>query len=146
MRKPVAGIEPASGFSGANRERVVCSDAPIMPGIGTASKDERYPQFRIVGFAAITKSAPPLAASGGREAILDSVPSPRPRTSSFTNVKETTMTISHEQQVEELRAELRVVLDANERRQIAAELEMALAEIAVIEAEQDGRISGEPPF
>ena len=56
------------------------------------------------------------------------------------------MTISHEQQVEELRAELRAVLDADERRQIAAELEMALVEIAVIEAEQDGRISGEPPF
>ena len=56
------------------------------------------------------------------------------------------MMISHEQQVEELRAELRAVLDADERRQIAAELEMALAEIAVIEAEQDGRINGEPPF
>ncbi|MDI6834369.1 MAG: hypothetical protein QMD99_01485 [Rhizobiaceae bacterium] len=56
------------------------------------------------------------------------------------------MTISHEQQVEELRAELRAVLDADERRQIAAELEMALAELAVVEAEQDGRINGEPPF
>ncbi|WP_181834093.1 hypothetical protein [Brucella anthropi] len=56
------------------------------------------------------------------------------------------MTISHEQQVEELRAELRAVLDADERRRIAADLEMALAELAVVEAEQDGRINGEPPF
>jgi hypothetical protein len=56
------------------------------------------------------------------------------------------MTISLEQQVEELRAELRAVLDADERRQIVAELEMALAELAVVEAEQDGRVSAEPPF
>jgi hypothetical protein len=56
------------------------------------------------------------------------------------------MMISIEQQVEELRVELRAVLYADERRQIAAELEMALAELAVIEAEQDGRINGEPPF
>src|SRR5690606_15640014 len=62
------------------------------------------PNFAFPAEAASTKSVPPLAASGGREAILDSVPSPRPRTSSFTNVKETTMTISLEQQVEELRA------------------------------------------
>ena len=56
------------------------------------------------------------------------------------------MTISLEMQIEELKAELRAVLDASERRQIAVELEMALAELAVIEAEQDARISGEPPF
>ncbi|SOC47573.1 hypothetical protein SAMN05892877_13120 [Rhizobium subbaraonis] len=56
------------------------------------------------------------------------------------------MTISLEMQIEELKAELRAVLDASERRQIAAELEMALAELAVIEPEQDGRIGGEPPF
>lgn len=56
------------------------------------------------------------------------------------------MTISLEMQIEELKAEFRAVLDASERRQIAAELEMALAELAVVEAAQDGRISREPPF
>ncbi|WP_368517659.1 hypothetical protein [Rhizobium sp.] len=66
--------------------------------------------------------------------------------SSFTNVKETTMTISLEMQREELQAELRNACDQAERRQIAAELEMVQAELAAIEAEQDGRISAEPPF
>ena len=56
------------------------------------------------------------------------------------------MTISLEMQIEELKAELRAVLDADERSQIAVDLEMALAELAVIEAEQDGRVSAEPPF
>lgn len=56
------------------------------------------------------------------------------------------MTISLEMQIEELKAELRSVLDTSERRQIAVELELAQAELVVIEAEQDGRISGEPPF
>lgn len=56
------------------------------------------------------------------------------------------MTMSLEMQREELKAELRNACDANERRQIAAELEIVLAELAVIEAEQDGRVSAEPPF
>lgn len=56
------------------------------------------------------------------------------------------MTISLEMQIEELKAELKAVLDASERRQIAAELELVLAELAAIEAEQDGRVSAEPPF
>ncbi len=56
------------------------------------------------------------------------------------------MTISLEQQVEELRLEVRNAETLSDRRQIEAELEVALAELAVIEAEQDGRISGEPPF
>ncbi|CAK7261871.1 MULTISPECIES: hypothetical protein [unclassified Shinella] len=56
------------------------------------------------------------------------------------------MTISLEMQIEELKAELRAVLDASERCQIAVELELAQAELAAVEAEQDGRISGEPPF
>ncbi len=56
------------------------------------------------------------------------------------------MTISLEMQVEELRAEMKNAYDANERRQIAVELELALAELAVVEAEQDGRVSAEPPF
>lgn len=45
----------------------------------------------------------------------------------------------------ELEAELRNA-DPAERRQIQAELELAMAERAVIEAELYGRISGEPPF
>lgn len=56
------------------------------------------------------------------------------------------MTISLEMQVEELRAEMKNACDANERRQIAVELELALAELAAVEAEQDGRVSAEPPF
>ncbi|EMS95734.1 MULTISPECIES: hypothetical protein [Rhizobium/Agrobacterium group] len=56
------------------------------------------------------------------------------------------MTISLEIQREELRAELRNACDPAERRQIAAELEMVQAELAAIEAEQDGRVSAEPPF
>lgn len=34
----------------------------------------------------------------------------------------------------------------DERRQIAAELELALAELAVIMAEQDGFVDAVPPF
>jgi hypothetical protein len=56
------------------------------------------------------------------------------------------MTISLEVQREELKAELRNTCDPAEHRQIAAELEMVQAELATIEAEQDGRISAEPPF
>lgn len=56
------------------------------------------------------------------------------------------MTISLEMQREELRAEFRNACDPAERRQIAAELEMVQAELAAIEAEQDGRISAELPF
>jgi hypothetical protein len=56
------------------------------------------------------------------------------------------MTISLEMQIQELKAEHRAVIDANERCQIVAELELAEAELTALEAEQDGRISGEPPF
>lgn len=56
------------------------------------------------------------------------------------------MTISLEMQREELKAELRNACDPAERRQIAVELEMVQAELATIEAEQDGRVSTEPPF
>lgn len=55
------------------------------------------------------------------------------------------MTISLEQQIEELRLELRNA-DPAERRQIEAELELALAEREIFVAEQEGRISAEPPF
>ncbi|WP_167377929.1 hypothetical protein [Rhizobium gallicum] len=44
-----------------------------------------------------------------------------------------------EQHIEELRAELKSACDAAERHQIEAEL-------AIIVAEQDGRLDAEPPF
>lgn len=47
-----------------------------------------------------------------------------------------------EQHIEELRN----AFDVSERREIQAELEYALAELAVIVAEQDGRLDAEPPF
>jgi hypothetical protein len=56
------------------------------------------------------------------------------------------MTISIEQHIEELRAELRNAVSVSDRRSIGQELEIAMAELAVIQAEQDGLISGEPPF
>lgn len=49
-----------------------------------------------------------------------------------------------EQHIEELRAEMNHCHP--ERRQIAAELELALAELAVIMAEQDGSVDAVPPF
>jgi len=55
------------------------------------------------------------------------------------------MTNCNDELIELLRAELRNA-DPEERRQIEAELELALAEREVIQAEQDGRISAEPPF
>jgi len=56
----------------------------------------------------------------------------------------TTMTI--EQHIEELRAELKNAFDASERRQIEVEFELAEAELIVALAEQDGCIDAEPPF
>ncbi|WP_167332684.1 hypothetical protein [Rhizobium freirei] len=56
------------------------------------------------------------------------------------------MTISLEQQIDELRLELQVSVDPAERRQIAAELEAVQAELAVIIAEQDAMVEAEPPF
>jgi hypothetical protein len=78
--------------------------------------------------------------------ILDPAIPSRRWSPSFTNVKETTMTYALEIQVEELRAEMRAVVDAAERRQIKAELELAQAELAAALAEQDGSHSSEPPF
>jgi ABC-type Zn uptake system ZnuABC Zn-binding protein ZnuA len=57
----------------------------------------------------------------------------------------TTMTIALEIQVEELRVELSNA-DPAERRQIAAELELAQAELAAVIAEQEGTIDADPPF
>ncbi|CLP86937.1 hypothetical protein [Rhizobium sp. Root149] len=56
------------------------------------------------------------------------------------------MTYALEIQIEELRAELRNACDVGERREIEAELECAQAELAVLVAEQDGRLEAEPPF
>ncbi|WP_165422177.1 hypothetical protein [Rhizobium ruizarguesonis] len=47
--------------------------------------------------------------------------------------------------IDELKAELRNA-DPSERRQIEAELDLALAEREVVMAEREGRISAEPPF
>ncbi|MEB3047376.1 hypothetical protein [Rhizobium mulingense] len=55
------------------------------------------------------------------------------------------MAICIDEVIELLRAELGNA-DPAERRQIENELELALAEREVIEAEQDGRIDAEPPF
>ncbi|PDT26720.1 hypothetical protein CO660_26700 [Rhizobium sp. L9] len=63
----------------------------------------------------------------------------------FHNVKETTMTTCIDEVIELLRAEL-LNAEPGEYRQIESELELALAEREVIWAEQDGRISAEPPF
>lgn len=54
--------------------------------------------------------------------------------------------MSIDQHIEELRAELRNAVHQDERREIMAELEMALAEREVIWAELEGRVSAEPPF
>ncbi len=54
--------------------------------------------------------------------------------------------MSIDQHIEELRAELRNAVHRDERRWIEAELDMALAEREVIWAEQEGRLSAEPPF
>lgn len=50
-----------------------------------------------------------------------------------------------EQHIEELRREMDFC-HPDERSQIAVELELAQAELAVIMAEQDGSIDAEPPF
>ncbi|OJU48893.1 MAG: hypothetical protein BGO03_11135 [Mesorhizobium sp. 61-13] len=64
--------------------------------------------------------------------------------SSFSNVKETNMSI--DQHIEELRAELRNAVYRDERRETEAALELALAEREVMLAEAHGEVSAEPPF
>ena len=54
--------------------------------------------------------------------------------------------MSIDQHIEELRAELRNAVYRNERREIQAELELALAEREVMLAEAYGAVSAEPPF
>ncbi len=55
------------------------------------------------------------------------------------------MTNELERTILELKAELGNA-DPAERAQIAAELELALAEREIIRAEEEGLISAEPPF
>ncbi|UWU26012.1 hypothetical protein N2601_32305 (plasmid) [Rhizobium sp. CB3060] len=55
------------------------------------------------------------------------------------------MTYDLDLNIDELKAELRNA-DPDERRQIKAELELALAEREVFIAEQEGRVSAAPPF
>ena len=54
--------------------------------------------------------------------------------------------MSIDQHIEELRAELRNAIYADERRWIEEELAMALAEREAIWAEQEGLLNSEPPF
>lgn len=54
--------------------------------------------------------------------------------------------MSIDQHIEELRAELRNAVYADERRWIEEELVMALAEREAIWVEQEGLASSEPPF
>ena len=55
------------------------------------------------------------------------------------------MTYELERQIEELRAELRNAVDPCERRQIAAELDLAHAELTLATAELDVHVDAEPP-
>ncbi|MBY5592140.1 hypothetical protein ACCT14_31455 [Rhizobium brockwellii] len=55
------------------------------------------------------------------------------------------MTNELDRTIVELQAELRNA-HPDERRQIEAELDLALAEREVLAAEQEGRLSAEPPF
>jgi len=109
-------------------------------------KDERFPQFSAVDRRPTSENRLPHSpALPVACAIPDPAIPTRPASSSFTNVKEmTTMTI--EQHIEELRAELKNAFDATERRQIEAELELAQADLMVALAEQDGTVDAEPPF
>jgi hypothetical protein len=63
---------------------------------------------------------------------------------SVIKMKETTMSI--DQHIEELRAELRNAVEIDERRWIEEELAMALAEREAIWAQHEGLLNSEPPF
>jgi hypothetical protein len=62
------------------------------------------------------------------------------------HIGDQTMTNELEQQIEELRAEMRNAIDPCERRQIEAELDLAQAELTLAIAEMDGCVDTEPPF
>lgn len=55
------------------------------------------------------------------------------------------MTISIEQHIEELRAELRNAVYRDERHQIEAELAQAFAELKAAITKQDAELDAEPP-
>ena len=97
--------------------------------------------FRL-GLAVLIALAPPPAVAC---AIPDPASPPHLRASSFKDNQEE-MTMHLEIQIEELRAELRNAVDAGERCQITAELEMLRAELAVIASDQDKTIERVPPL
>lgn len=106
------------------------NDAPVYR-ISSRVKDERFPQF-LPAFGRVPagrsqKSAPPLPASGGRFAVPDPFVDKRWVTVVIEQ-KETTMSISLDQHIEELRAELRNAVYRDERRWIERELAKAVAE------------------
>ncbi|MCR5942590.1 hypothetical protein FG152_17395 [Ochrobactrum sp. XJ1] len=145
--------EDAGGYrthlhlAGAIRGGGVCSDRPIVPFGNDGLKDAWFPQFSAAACRRRQKIGSPIRRlRRSRAAILDPAIPSRRWSSSFTNVKETTMTYSLEIEVAELRAELANAVDRVERRQIEAELELAQAELVAALAEQDGTYSAEPPF
>nr|ASK45848.1 hypothetical protein [Agrobacterium radiobacter] len=76
MMKPEAGIEPASGFSGGIRKEGNCSVRPRVSWRNGCVEHERRLQFAPSAYGGSRKSVPPLAASGGRYALLDPSASP----------------------------------------------------------------------
>nr|AEI89671.1 hypothetical conserved protein [Sinorhizobium fredii GR64] len=117
-----------------------------MPGRNAGLKDERCPQSCLrSGSLHSNKIGSPtrrLRRSRPRSLTPSCLPAPPSRLSRTQG--DETMTI--EQHIEELRAELRNACDAVERRQVEAELQLAQADLAVALAEQDGIIEAEPPF
>jgi hypothetical protein len=100
-----------------------------------ASRTSGSPNFASASVPSTpTKSAPPLAGSAGRVPRSLTPPSRHDRHAHLS------------QHIEELRVELKNAFDAGERREIEAELELALAEREIVEAELEGRLSAEPPF
>ena len=51
-----------------------------------------------------------------------------------------------EQLINDMSPELKTANDAAERRKIQTELDLALAELGIITAEQDGSVDAGPPF
>ena len=145
--KKQAGIEPACFFPVPYGEVGSAQIVPLCRSEMTASRTHGSPNFQPRPEGPGQKIGSPMRRlRRSRAAILDPAIPSRRWSPSFTNVKETTMTYALEIQVEELRAEMRAVVDAAERRQIKAELELAQAELAAALAEQDGSHSSEPPF
>ncbi len=111
-------------------------------------KDERFPQFSAAALKGRRQKigSPTRRRWRSRTAILDPSRSSRLQGVIFHIIKETTtMTITLEVHIEELRAELRNA-DPTERSQIEAELQIAQAELIAAETKQEDTIDAEPPF